>query len=340
MDIQYFRRVLSGVTLKKLNTVIDRVHDITGKNKLAIFLDILHCTKKYGAGYYDYQIFGFYSLSEAQRATFVTRVINRKLNVYLNDEAYVHFFENKDEFNKLFAGYIRRGWLVLAESNKDEVIRFCAGKAEVFAKIKDGEGSHGVERIRVADYPDLNDLYEHLMASGFGLLEDVVDQHPDVEALHPGSVNCLRVITLLDEEGEPHLLYTVQKMGLGDSFVDCSCMFTPVDPGTGKIKYPAHSGDTPRGIVYEEQPDTHIRLTGYQLPFVPEAVTMCLEAAKAVPQVRYIGWDVAISRDGPELIEGNTYCAHDFWQLPPHTPDGIGMLPVFRKYAPHFDPEA
>lgn len=74
----------------------------------------------------------------------------------------------------------------------------------------------------------------------------------------------------------------------------------------------------------------------YQVPYVKEAVKMCLEASLVVPQVRYIGWDVAVTEKGPVIIEGNTFNAHDFWQLPPHTPDGIGMLPVIKKLVPDF----
>ncbi len=333
MDISYIRRILGGASFKKLASVVDKVCEKTGKNRLSVFLDILRCTKKYGAGYYDYLIFGFYELPAEKRATYVTRMISRKLNLFLNDAEYMHCFDNKDEFNEIFAKFIRRGWIRADRADKESLRAFCEGKAEIFAKIRDGECSHGVERIRMADWPDFDALYEHIKSCGYGLIEDVVDQHPDLEALHPGSVNCMRIITLLDDSGEPHCLYAVQKIGMGDSFVDCNCMFAPVDVETGVIKYPAHSGETPLGIIYNEHPDSHITIPGYRLPFVPQAVAMCLEAARIVPQVRYVGWDVAISRDGPEFIEGNTYCAHDFWQLPVHTPDRIGMLPVFRKYA-------
>ena len=336
MELSYLGRVLKGASFEKLGSVIDKVHEITGKSKASIFFDILHCTRKYGAGYFDYQIFAFYKLSEKQRATFVTRTVSRKLNLFLNDSNYTHLFDNKDEFNKTFARFIRRRWLVIPESSKEEIEQFVQGKAEVFVKIRDGECSHGVERIKMADYPTFDAFYQHLMDGGFCLLEDVVDQHEELERLHPGSVNCMRIITLLDDDGEPHCLYAVQKMGIGDTYVDCNCMFAPVDFETGLIRYPAHAGNTPLGIVYDEQPDTHIKLVGYHIPFAPEAIAMCLEAAKVVPQIRYVGWDVAISKEGPEFIEGNMYCAHDFWQLPPHTPDGIGMLPTIMKYAKNF----
>ncbi len=96
------------------------------------------------------------------------------------------------------------------------------------------------------------------------------------------------------------------------------------------------SGDTLKGIIYTEHPDTHVKLQGYTIPFVKEAVQMVLKAATITPQIRYVGWDVATTPNGPAIIEGNTYCAHDFWQLPPHTPDGIGMLPKIKKYVPEF----
>ena len=335
-DIKYYLHRIGNINFDHLKEAVNAVHERTGKNKAAIFLDMMGCTAKYGAGYYDYLIFGFANLTAAQRATYVTRGVSKKLNEYLNDPKYTDIFDDKAQFNKRFAKYIRRKWLVLPESTKEQVRDFVQGKDEVFVKILDGECSHGCERIHMKDWPDFDALYDHIQKGKFGLLEDIVDQHPDVEALHPGSVNCQRVITLLDDAGEPHCLYVVQKMGLGDSFVDCNCLYSPVDIETGKIKFPGHSGNTPLGIVYDEQPDTHIKLVGYQLPFVKEAVAMCLEAAKVVPQVRYVGWDVAISKDGPEFIEGNTYCAHDFWQLPPHTPEKTGKLPEFQKYAKGF----
>ena len=163
-----------------------------------------------------------------------------------------------------------------------------------------------------------------------------MEQHPAVKKLYPNAVNSMRFITVLDKDGEPHLLYIVQKMGLGGSIIDNNCLFTPVDPETGEMKYPAHSGDTLKGIIYTEHPDTHVKIQGYKIPFVKEAVQMVLEAAKVTPQIRYVGWDVATTPNGPAIIEGNTYCAHDFWQLPPHTPDGIGMLPTIKKYVPEF----
>jgi len=52
--------------------------------------------------------------------------------------------------------------------------------------------------------------------------------------------------------------------------------------------------------------------------------------------MRYVGWDVGIAPDGPVIIEGNNYTAHDFWQLPAQTPEKRGMLPRIMELVPEF----
>ncbi len=332
----YIFKIISHASLGKMTQAVKTVHERSGKNKVKIFFDMLYCAKKYGAGYYDYQIFAFYNLSKEQRATYVTRLISKKFNTFMNDYDYAHFLENKDEFNKLYKKYLGRGFIQFQEATKDEVREFCSTREYLFCKMQDLECGHGCERIKISDFESFDKLYDYLKEKDFCILEDNIEQHPALKKLYPNAVNSMRFITVLDKDGEPHLLYIVQKMGLGGSIIDNNCLFTPVDPETGVMKYPAHSGDTLKGIIYEEHPDTHVKIQGYKIPFVKEAVQMVLEAAKITPQIRYVGWDVATTPNGPAIIEGNTYCAHDFWQLPPHTPDGIGMLPTIKKYIPEF----
>ena len=65
--IGYVARVLTGVRFKKMNHMIDVVHQKCGQNKVRTFFDMLWCAVRYGAGYYDYTMFGFYDMTGAQR---------------------------------------------------------------------------------------------------------------------------------------------------------------------------------------------------------------------------------------------------------------------------------
>ena len=51
---------------------------------------------------------------------------------------------------------------------------------------------------------------------------------------------------------------------------------------------------------------------------------MLKKAAKEVPEVAYVGWDIAITPEGPVLIEGNTTPGYRYYQIPAHMQDNIG----------------
>ena len=42
-----------------------------------------------------------------------------------------------------------------------------------------------------------------------------------------------------------------------------------------------------------------------KIPMWDRVLEVVTEAAKKIPQIRYIGWDIAVTNDGVEFIEGN-----------------------------------
>ena len=58
-------------------------------------------------------------------------------------------------------------------------------------------------------------------------------------------------------------------------------------------------------------------------------MNMVCEAALEIPQIGYMGWDIAFTPNGPVLVEGNEYPGNGLLQLPEHTPDKIGIMPKF-----------
>ncbi len=45
-----------------------------------------------------------------------------------------------------------------------------------------------------------------------------------------------------------------------------------------------------------------------KISFWKETIEMIQEASLKVPEIHVVGWDVAITPDGPMLIEGNESC--------------------------------
>ena len=107
-NIKYIARVLTGVRWKKMNYILGVVKDKCGQSKVRTFFDILWCAARYGAGYYDYAMYGFYDLTGKQRDTYLTRVRNRKISDLMNDPAFHDDFDDKLRFNETFRRFLRR----------------------------------------------------------------------------------------------------------------------------------------------------------------------------------------------------------------------------------------
>lgn len=335
--MRYVLRVLRGVRIQKLLRVLDRVKEKSGQNKLYTLLDIIVCAIRYGAGYYDYLIFAFYDMNAAQRATYMTRMRNKRLMEMLNDPNYTHIFTHKREFNKRFSNFLGRAYLDVEEMNEEEFVGFMADKAVIFAKPNVGESGKGIERLKKESFADLHEMFAYIKdpLHKFGVIEQEIIQHPQLNVLYPLSINSYRIVTLV-QDGIAHCIYATSKAGNEGKFVDNmenSGIACPIDQETGKICGCAHTSAL---INYDEHPYTHVKLVGFPLPCVKEAVELAKKAAMVVPEIRYVGWDVCVTPDGPAIIEGNVYPGYDFWQLPEHTPDKIGLYPTYQKLVPGY----
>ncbi len=328
--LRYMTRVISGIRFDKLNRVLEKIKEKSGQSKVYTFFDILVCAAKYGAGYYDYLMFGFYDMNGRQRDTYLTRVRNKKIMDLMNDPAFSDEFDDKLRFNKTFAAYLGRKTLNGETATEEELAEFLRGQEAIFAKINHGDCGRGVEKLYVKDFDSPAAMLAYIREHGLVVLEHVLPQHEDMARLHPSSVNTMRILTDL-VDGQVHIAYITVKMGRGSGVCDNSGqggILCRVDPQSGKIISPATDDYF---NVYEKHPDTGIVLQGYQLPMVDRAVAMAKEAALVFPQVGHVGWDMAITPTGPAIIEGNEFPGTDLCQLAPFYPEKCGLWPYYKE---------
>ena len=68
--------------------------------------------------------------------------------------------------------------------------------------------------------------------------------------------------------------------------------------------------------LYESKDSiTGITFDGFKIPYWDEIKKMVLEAALVNDKVNIVGWDVAISKNGPVIIEGNRGPGFDLVQV-------------------------
>ncbi len=331
-NISYLFKRLCTMNYKSMFDRVNIVKKKCNKSKFTIFCDMVWCGIRYGAGYVDYDAIGFYKLNSKQRKTMLTRGINNKFVKKLNEKEYWHLFNNKNEFNEMFREYLKRDFIYPITEKHDETIEWLKKHEVFFAKPNDGQCGKNIEKIKTSDWNnDLEKLYNHLVENKLYLLEEPVIQCEEMNKLNKSSVNTTRMVSVMNDKGEVTILATFVRIGNGkcvDNF-NSGGMTAKVDVETGIILEEAVNKN---GELFEKHPLTGTKIKGFQIPYWNEAKEMVKEAAKKSKHVRYVGWDVAMSINGPVLIEGNQFPGHDIYQVAEKIgPNDIGILPMFEK---------
>ena len=324
----YIKRLLS-MNYKKMFEVIDIVSKRSNISKTKIFFDMIKCSIKYKSGYMDYYVFCFEDLTDYQRSTFITRGINNNYIKKLNDKNYYDLFNNKVKFNEIFKKYLKRKYLYL-DNNYGAFKKFTNEHKTLLAKPIDAQCGKGIEKIIIEENTNIKKLYNTLISNSQLLVEEYVVQSSEMNRLFPNSVNTLRLVTSYID-GETTVLFRSIRIGNKDNVVDNfnhGGMYSVISE-TGIITKPAIDK---LGNIYKNHPVTNTKIVGFKIPYFKEALDMVIESSKVIKEVGLVGWDIAITDNGPLMIEGNQLPGYDIYQSKIHlNDDGTGLKPVFDK---------
>lgn len=328
MKLSTLRSAAKNVPVRRIWAAAATAHKRCGKPTLSLFNGILHTSAKYGAGPTDYLMFAFYDLSEAERATYLTRIRSAALVKRVNDRAYSYIFNDKNTFYEKFGDLMGREVCNLSTASAEAFRTFMEKREAIIAKPVDGDCGRGIEKLYKKDFATVDEMWTYLRQpdKGFGIAEEVLRQHPQAARLHPDSVNCIRVATFV-VDGTAHVIYAACKAGTGGAACDntgrggITCRF---DLDAGVI---CANGHDEEANEYETHPTTGVTLKGFPMPMHEEVKALALQAALRYPDFRYVGWDICVTETGPVIIEGNDYPGYDLAQMPdrdePHPRQGL-----------------
>jgi hypothetical protein len=295
--------------------------------RVFILADMVVCSVLFYAGYYDYHEWDFNLMNLRQRRTFLTRPQANQLTLRLNKREFSHIFTNKAEFNKRFDKYIGREWLDVRATTTEELRDFVTRHGKVMLKDPVNLGGYGLEKREAASIDDYEAFREQLLRNNQFLVEEFITQHPELMRLSPKSVNTLRIITYFDGT-DVHVLAHAFKMGNGadlDNFGQGGIQTTLYDDGVA-----LYGAFDKEGNKFLTHPQTGVDIVGFVVPLYAEALAMADEMARIVPEVPYIGWDIAIAPDRPIVIEGN-YNSGVFQMKPSLSGIKTGLRPSYQQ---------
>lgn len=204
--------------------------------------------------------------------------------------------------------------IVQSASGTEQLKQFFSQDMDAFAKPSDGQLGNGVFSLKIKQgkiYVDNKEMtyeeLEEIILSADYLVQECVYQHPKMAELCPSCINSIRLQTVMDKDGTVHPFGAGLRIGRLGSSVDNWAkggVFVGINMETGKLM------DTgfmkPQfGTSVKEHPDTHAAFKDFEIPFYKEAEALAVKLHGYLYRCHSVGWDIAITENGPVFIEGN-----------------------------------
>lgn len=144
------------------------------------------------------------------------------------------------------------------------------------------------------------------------IFESTISQTKQLSAFNPSSVNTVRFMTTLFPNGEARVIATFIKIGRSGRCVDNAGeggnVDACIDVETGMICNTIEFNGFRNVIKIEKHPDTGVLIEGTIVENWDNIKKEVIKFQQAFPFVKAAGWDIALTDEGPVIIEVN-----DMW---------------------------
>lgn len=300
-------------TIKEILKVAAIEKKRSHKNYLSLVLDIIYSRKKYGTTVCDYMAYGFSMLDKQFKKEYLSSHKLIKLVNKVNNRN----LDNKWTSYCLLKEFYHRDIVNLNENKEIEIEHFLKKHSNFFAKTLEGSGGYGVKYITQPK----KDLINYLKNNKLIMLEEAIVQHDVLNQINPNCINTLRIASILNQDNSIVLLPSILRVGSGNSKIDnvSSGGFYTLLNDEGVICLEGYYQENldlikDQQLIVKKHPLTQINPLNIKIPFYEEALAMVKEMAKKIPDCPIVGWDIAISKDGPKLLEFNAFPGLDMNQ--------------------------
>lgn len=290
----------------------------------------------YRRGYMPWRI-EQYGLTKDNYKTFLSdrdycylHPINNSFVKWINDKITPRYILDsfKDFIPKCYYHIIRRNGASIPvklidcpedyEATFEDILRLLREKGDL--AVKPSSGTHGVG-FRKLSYRNgvyyINNRFSSIWEitnyfrsmKNFYLVSEYVTMHPQLREIYPESVNTIRVMVINEDGNSPCITDAYMRIGSSRTGVTDNVgfggVFAKIDVKQG-IYY---CGEQTFNHVIKDcpnHPDTGVLIEGY-LPNWDTVTKGIQDICLAMPQLEYMGFDIAITEEGFMVLEVNVH---------------------------------
>ncbi len=300
-------------------------------SKFSLWKDIISNSLKHNISLLEYFQFRFFEKDNHEKKTFAGTGFMYEYQLKMNPKDSRKILSDKLKFLPAYKDFVQHKYISLQDlkQNPDSGQSLLSNKSgKVVLKHSTGQCGRGIEVKNATDFNPTS-LIQRLEETENDFVEEFVEQHDQLMRMSPSGLNTIRVITQINEKGVVDILGARLRITVNSAVDNLAAgnIAAPINVDTGIIEGPAVYSDITKKDVYKH-PFTGVEIIGFAIPFWKETIELTKNAALVNPDNRSIGWDVAITNQGPELIEGNHDWCKLLWQLPIKK----GLKPTLQKY--------
>lgn len=143
---------------------------------------------------------------------------------------------------------------------------------------------------------------------GNWIIQDIARSSKEIELINKTALNTTRIVTRL-QKGVPKFMAGFQSFATRNQITDSwgkGAVYVGFNYEKETLKKYGffHPSDNEYSLL-SYHPDSNIEFENYKIPGLAEAVELCIEAHRYLYYHYLIGWDVAITDEGPKIVEAN-----------------------------------
>lgn len=315
-NLIYLGYYFTKTNWKQFGQQLAFVSKTKNSNKFYLLADMIVSTLIRGNSFHEYYYYKFYQKDKALRDAYATMGFMYEYQRKFNPPQKRGVLLDKIKFFETYPQFIGREWIEIQEASLEAVESFLSDKEKVVLKNSLSGGGKAVKIYSTKNMAAADFVFE-AKKHHFNIAEAFVYQHKALQQLSPNSLNTVRFVTQLTTDNNAEIIGAMLRMGIHKETDNLSSggIACDIDLKTGKICSNGVTFDTTLP-EFEIHPVSGLKLIGFEIPFWQEVVNMCKQAAQQNTDNKSIGWDVAITDDGPLLIEANNDWGARVWQMP------------------------
>ena len=272
-------------------------------------IDMLFKYFAYGFQPNEYFAFRLDNKTPEETEAFISGRLRMKYRCQMNDILQANIFNDKFETYKRFREHYHREVICIEKPEDYNRFHEFVSRHPIFVKkmvyLAQGQS---VELVDITGI-DLSekDYFDGLIQAGKHILEEKIEQSSNLAQFNESSVNTVRAITFNTRHGFK-VPYCMIRTGRPGAFVDNSGaggVQAEIDFESGKV---ISNGFDELGGKYDVHPASGTVFKGFELPDWEQLKDLIFSSAAEVPQIKFIGWDLAHTKDGWVIVEGNENC--------------------------------